>query len=233
MIRKYLLSTVIACLSLASFAQTQHGYVKTKGRTGNNNAVIAGTRIPGVTVQVRGRSAVLSQSNGTFSFPVPSQSFHLQSVQKQGYVLIDPDVLSRQYVYSMNPLVIVLETKEQLADDKLTSERKIRRTLERQLQEKEDAIESLKKQNKLSEEEYRKRLQDVYAQQENNEKLISEMADYYSKMDFDEIDEFNRQIHQLILDGKLTEADSLINSKGDMVSRANALHQQQRYSYRP
>lgn len=227
MMRKLFIFTVIVCLSLASFAQTQHGYVKTKGRAGNNNAVIAGTGIPGATVQVRGRSAVLSQSNGTFSFPVPSQSFYLQSVQKQGYVLIDPDVLSRQYVYSKNPLVIVLETKEQLADDKLTSERKIRRTLERQLQEREDEIESLKKQNKLSEEEYRKRLQEIYAQQESNEKLISEMADYYSKMDFDEIDEFNRRIRQLILDGKLTEADSLINSKGDLVSRANTLRQQQ------
>lgn len=227
MMRKLFIFTVVVCLSLASFAQTQHGYVKTKGRAGNNNAVIAGTGIPGATVQVRGRSAVLSQSNGTFSFPVPSQSFYLQSVQKQGYVLIDPDVLSRQYVYSKNPLVIVLETKEQLADDKLTSERKIRRTLERQLQEREDEIESLKKQNKLSEEEYRKRLQEIYAQQESNEKLIREMADYYSRMDFDEIDEFNRRIRQLILEGKLTEADSLINSKGDMVSRANALRQQQ------
>ena len=95
--------------------------------------------------------------------------------------------------------------------------------MQRQLQEKEDEIESLKEQHKLTEEEHRKQLQKIYANQEDNEKLISEMANRYSKIDFDEVDEFNRRICRLILDGKLTEADSLINSKGDINSRVATL----------
>ena len=151
---------------------------------------------------------------------IPGNNYYLQNVQKQGYVLTDPDVLSRQYVYSKNPLILVLETKEQQADDKLAAEKKIRRTLQRQLQDKEDEIELLKEQQKLSNEEYRKQLQELYDQQESNEKLISEMVDRYSVIDFDEVDEYNRQISSLILEGRLTEADSLINSKGDIHTRA-------------
>ena len=223
--RLFLLSMSLAIIT--SFAQTQQGYVKTKGRMASNGTVITGTRISGAAIQVKGRTAVLSQSNGAFSFPIPAQNFYLQSVQKQGYVMTDPDVLSRQYAYSKNPLILVLETKEQQDDDKLAAERKIRRTLQRQLQEREDEIESLKAQQKLSDEDYRKRLQEMYAQQESNEKLIGEMADRYSRMDFDEVDEFNRRISQLILDGKLTEADSLLNTKGDFNSRAAILRQHQ------
>ena len=133
--------------------------------------------------------------------------------------MTDPDMLSRQYAYSKNPLVLVLETKEQQTDDKLAAERKIRKTLQRQLQEKEDEIESLKEQQKLSEEEYRKQLQEMYAQQESNEKLISEMADRYSRMDFDQMDDFNRQVNYLIINGRLLEADSLLNKKGNIRER--------------
>ena len=220
-----LISVIMSCLCI--YGQTQQGYVKTKGRLGNNGTVIAGTRLQGATVTVRGGNAVVSGSNGTFSLAIPTSSYYLQSVQKQGYVLTDPDVLSKQYAYSKNPLVLVLETPDQQSDDRLAAERKIRRTLQKQLQDREDEIEALKEQQKLSEEEYRKQLQEIYAQQESNEKLIGEMAERYSRMDFDEVNEFNRRISSLILEGKLTEADSLLNTKGDINSRAAVLRQHQ------
>jgi len=225
--RIFVLLLLLPLAIMTSFAQTQQGYVKTKGRLSSNGTVISGTRITGATVTVQGSNAVVSGNNGTFSLAIPSKNYYLQNVQKQGYVLTDPDVLSKQYAYSKNPLVLVLETQDQQANDKIAAERRIRRTLQRQLQEKEDEIESLKEQKKLSDEEYRKQLQEVYAQQKNNERLISDMADRYSRMDFDEVDEFNRRISQLILDGRLTEADSLLNTKGDINARVAVLRQHQ------
>lgn len=124
---KQLLLLLLVLITISLNAQTQQGYVKTKGRLASNGTVISGTRIPGATIQVKGRTDVLSQSNGTFSFPIPSQNFYLQSVQKQGYVLTDPDMLSKQYTYSNNPLVLVLETPSQQADDKLAAEKNTRR----------------------------------------------------------------------------------------------------------
>lgn len=208
-------------------AQIQHGYVKTKGRLASNGTVISGTRISGATVQIKGRSAVLSQSNGTFSFPIPSQSFYLQSVQKQGYILTDPEALSHKYNYSSNPLILVLETPDQQADDKLISERKIRRTLQRRLQQKENEIEELKLQRKLTEDEYREQMQELYARQESDEKLISQMAERYSQIDYDQLDDFNRQVSIFILNGELQKADSLLNTKGDIISDISEYHRLQ------
>ena len=221
----FVISYVLMIL-LSSHAQTQQGYVKTKGRLGNNGSVIAGTRLSGATVTVKGGNAVLSGNNGTFSLSLPNNnSFFLQNVQKQGYVLTDPDVLSKQYALSKNPLVLVLEDKNQQAAERRAIERKISSSLYAQLQKRNDELEALKEQHKITEEKYRELLQKLNSDQDDNEKLISEMADRYSKMDFDEVDEFNRRISSLILEGKLTEADSLLNTKGDINSRAEAFRQ--------
>lgn len=223
--KKILWLSLSLMLALGAVAQTQQGYVKTKGRKGSDGTVVPGKRIVGATVQVKGRNAVVTQAGGVFSFPIPANRFYIQHVKKQGYVLTDPEMLTRQYVFSSNPLILVLETAEQQTDDKLASERKIRRTLQRQLQQREDEIEDLKEQNKITREQYQQALQQLYAEQETNEKLIGEMAVRYSQIDYDLIDEFNMRISDCILEGRLAEADSLLRSKGDIKDRIAAVHQ--------
>ncbi len=216
--RKALLISVLILCALSAFAQTQQGYVKTRGRLVNGQ-VIAGQRLSGATVQIKGRNAVVSKANGTFSFPVPANRFVVQSVKKQGYVLVDPEVTARQYSYSSDPLILVLEMPSQQTGDKLETERKLRKTLTRQLEKQEDEIEHLKEQNKLTEEQYHQALQELYAEQEKSMNLVSQMAERYSRIDFDQLDEFNRRVSECIIEGRLTEADSLIKSKGDLKER--------------
>ncbi len=222
---KKLASIIIAILlPLLAMAQTQQGYVKAKGRLNSNGTVIPGKRLSGATIVLKGGSSVVSGANGAFSMKVPSNKYYLQNVKKNGYLLVDPEVLSRTYAYSTNPLVISMETPDEQSADKLSNERKIRRTLQRTLQQKEDEIEALKEQNKISEEEYRKALQKIYDEQSKNEKLISEMAERYSKIDYDQISDFDREFNQYILNGELTKADSLLNTKGDINERINDLN---------
>ena len=216
--KNLLLILLFLSVSFSASAQTQQGYVKTRGRL-VNGSVVAGQRLSGVTVQVKGRNAVVSKANGTFSFPVHANRFSIQNVKKQGYALIDPEAIAKQYNYSANPLILVMETPSQQTGDKLETERKLRRTLTRQLQQHEDEIEHLKEQNKLTEEQYHQALQELYAEQEKSMNLVSQMAERYSRIDFDQLDEFNRHVSECIIEGRLTEADSLIKSKGDLKER--------------
>ena len=123
-------------------AQTQQGYVKTKGRMVNGQ-LVAGKGIPNAAVAVRGRSTVLSQENGSFSFSLSAQTFKLDSVSKKGFQLVDADALTKPYKYSSNPLYLVMDTPEQQQADLLAKERKLRRDLQRRLQEREDEVEDL------------------------------------------------------------------------------------------
>ena len=205
-------------ISVAS-AQTQRGYVKTRGRLQSNGTTIPGTRLSGATVTLKGNNSVTSGANGGFSFAVSNKSFCIINVRKNGYQIYDRDLLGKTHSYSSNDLPIVMDTPDNVLADKLASERKIRRTLQRQLTEKEDEIEALKEQHKITEEQYQKRLQALYKSQENNEKLISEMAEHYSTIDFDQVNEFQRRVAAFIQNGELMRADSLLNTKGSMEER--------------
>ena len=225
MVRKAILLFIFSVLTLCTGAQTQSGFVKTRGRMVNGTHV-KGQGLTGATVQIKGRTSVLvKNANGSFSFPVTTKNFLIQAVKKNGYQLVDADAAPKTYPYSEAPLFLIMETPAQQMEDKLAAERKLRRTLTKQLQKREDEIEELREQNRISQEQYNNTLQQLYSQQQNNEQLINEMADYYSKIDYDLIDEFNRQVSEFILAGELARADSLLRSKGNIDDRIMKLNQ--------
>lgn len=213
-------AAIIALLTLSATAyKTQKGYVKTRGRYTSQGTLVPGKPLSNAVVMIRNSNSTRSDAKGNFSVTLPEQNFYLQNVKKDGYILSDPDVLKRRYSCFAGPLVLVLETPQQQADDRLASEKKLRRTLQRKLQAKEDELEALKEENKITTEEYRNALQELYKLQETNEKFISEMAERYSRIDFDALDDFQRQIAAYIQDGELARADSLLNTKGSMDDR--------------
>ncbi len=226
---KKALFLLLSLCTLCASAQVQKGYVKTKGRLGENGQVITGQRLGGTAITVQGRMAVVSQDNGDFSLTLAEKTYMISNVQKQGYTLVDMDMLSRQYSHSAeNPFIIVMETQSNLNSDRLMAERKIRRTLQRELQKQEDLIAQLQAENKITEEKYYQLMEELYAQEESNQKLVKEMAERYAKVDYDQLDEFNRKVNELILNGELSRADSLLNSRGSIEQRITTLHKQEK-----
>ena len=221
----FTLCLVMAALFCNAQNKEQEGLVKTRGRLDSEGKVIPGVAIQDASIILKGGNSTVSEKDGEFSILLPAETYYLQNVQKQGYVLVDQDILSKQYSYSKNSLVLTMETPAQQMEDELAAERKIRRTLTRQLHEREDEIERLKEENKMTAEQYREALQKLYSDQENNEKLISEMAERYSKIDYDYLDEFYIQVSNYILNGELTKADSMLNAKGNIDEDIASLNQ--------
>lgn len=208
--RAFLLTIVCLLMAVCADAQIQQGMVKTRGRMVNGQ-LQHGQPIAGATVRVKDCSVVVSGGDGRFSVSVRTSSFLLQSVSKQGYQLVDADVL-RNHQRSTEPLNIVMEPPEQQRADQLAAERRIRRNLQRQLQEREDEIDALQ----LSNAEKDSLLALLYSQQEDNERLIHDMAQRFATLDYDQLDEFYRQVSFFIEQGELTRADSLLRSRGDL-----------------
>ena len=209
--RKFLLFAVIVWLSLASFAQTQYGYVKTKGRMVNGK-LVPGTMISNAVIQIKGRNNLISRNNGVFSFPVTSgKSYLLLGARKEGYQMVDAEAC-REYHPSQTPLYIVMETPERQRADLREAQRKIRANLQRQLQEREAEIERLN----IEQAQKDSLIDLLYQQQSDNEKLIADMARRYSEIDYDQLDEFYRQVSYCIEQGELIKADSLLRLRGDV-----------------
>ena len=213
---KHILFLLGLFFAMTSFAQTQQGYVKTKGRMVDGKHV-PGQGLSGAIVSIQDRTSVSVQNDdGSFSFPIPAKTFMVKSVQKNGFELVDADVIRKPYNYSTNPIYLVMETPKQQLQDQLDSERKIRRTLQRQLQKRENELDALKEAHEITLEEYQQSLQKLYAEQENNEKFIANMAKKYAQLDFDQIEGSNKKLREYILNGELKKADSLLNAKGDI-----------------
>ena len=200
-------------------AQVQKGYVKTRGRLGSNGAVIPGKGIENATIKVKDEGTFISDATGNFEINLRNEKYYLENVNKKGYMLVDADILSKQHTRSVDTFKIVLTTPEEQLEDELANERRLRRTLNRQLQQREDEIEALYETNKIIKAERDSALRKLYADHTDNEKLIKDMVEYYSLIDFDQLDDFNRRISDYILNGELTKADSMINSKGDIHAR--------------
>ena len=197
--------------------------MKTKGRLDNEGNLIPGTPLSEVIVKVKDRNEVMSDKKGDFTFPMPDKTYYLENVTKSGYVLTDPDVLSKQYTYSTNKLVIALETKDQQLEDRMDNTDRIMSAQKAMINKLRAEVKQLKAENKITEEEYSKRLQEIADMQMESQQLVEEMVERYSKIDYDQMNEFDRKISAYILNGELRKADSLLNTKGDLGERADNL----------
>ena len=214
-------------LTVGASAQTQRGMVKTRGKM-VNGVLHPGHGLPGATVTIlNGNSYVVRNNNGTFSFPVPANTYSVKNVQKEGYQLVDADAVKKPYHHSANTLYLVMETPEQLMEDQLEAEEKISRTLREQLKKARMELQRQKEANKISENEYRQKINQLMQDQENSRKLIADMAKEYAQLDYDQMDSLNQRISDAILNGRLMEADSLLRSKGDMRGRIADIRREQ------
>ncbi|WP_294743469.1 tetratricopeptide repeat protein [uncultured Prevotella sp.] len=217
----FVLVFTLSLAIMASYAQMQHGIVKTRGRMVNGK-LVPGEMIAQALVGVRGRSAVLSGNDGAFSFPVTTKSFIIDSVKKKDYTLIDIEAC-RQYQYPQEPFVLLMEKPELQQADLLANERRLRRDLQKRLQKREDEVDALN----VSLEEKNKLLQEINREREDNEKIIKELAKYYATLDYDQLNDFQRRVCDCLENGELERADSLLRSRGDMRSRIEAVKAEQ------
>ena len=210
-IRLFSLLVLIRTLITVS-AQTQQGYVKTLGRSDKK-----GVALSGVSVRVKGEhNPVLSKNNGTFALLMKGKkngdAYSLQQVQKQGYELNEMDIIGRQYAFSDNvPLTIVMVSSTQLQADKQRIENNAYKVAERNYKAQLAMLERQLNESKITNEKYREEIRDLQDKFEKYQSLIDGLAEHYAHVDYDNLDEKDREINISIENGELERADSLIH----------------------
>ena len=202
---------ILCSLAIESMAQTQQGYVKTLGRPNQK-----GVALSGVTVRVKGaHNAVPSKNDGTFSIMINGDSYSLQQVQKSGYELNEMGVIGRKYAYSAQvPLTVVMVSTAQLQADKQRIENKAYQVAEMNYKAKMEVLEKQKADNAITSEQYRQQIQELQDKFEKYQSLIDGLADHYAHVDYDELDEKEREINLCIENGDLERADQLLQQIG-------------------
>lgn len=214
-------------MCIMALAQSQQGRVKTIGRPNR-----PGVPLEGVTVRVSGNvNAVLTKSDGTFSFPIQNQSFKFSRISKKGYELADRDFIRDNYIYSPNsPIVVAMISKADLEREREAIGESMQARLDADFKNKNAILERELEQRRITNEEFNNQLIALHEKYDNIDTLISAISDYYARMDYDNIDSLGLLINRHIESGDIEKAQQLILSLGDTDSlkqeyeKANKLH---------
>ena len=202
----YFILHAIACL-----AQNQSGMVKTLGRPAQKGVPLAG-----VTVRIaEAHNAVVSGKDGAFSLPInkkDGESFVIRQVQKAGYELNDRDLIGRKYAFSStHPITIVMVSAKQLQAEKARIENNAYSVAEKNYKNKLAALEAQLKNGQIDAENYNGQIRSLQGDFERFQSLIDGLSEHYAHIDYDEMDENEKEIAQCIENGNFDKADSLIH----------------------
>ena len=207
----YFILHAIACL-----AQNQSGMVKTLGRPAQKGVPLAG-----VTVRIaEAHNAVVSGKDGAFSLPMnkkDGESFVIRQVQKAGYELNDRDLIGRKYAFSStHPITIVMVSAKQLQAEKARIENNAYSVAEKNYKNKLAALEEQLKNGQIDAEKYSGQIRSLQGDFERFQSLIDGLSEHYAHIDYDEMDENEKEIAQCIENGNFDKADSLIHQCFDV-----------------
>lgn len=211
---------MVAAMSLR--AQNQRGIVRAIRSDGSGTEPLEN-----VIVRPQGGNDVKSGADGCFLMELSGglregDSFQLVKVYRRGYEPVDKQLLSRWFVYSKSvPVEIILVSSRQLAKVRMRIENDARRRFNKRY---DRSVANLRKQLdscRISAEKYRTELDSLERAMSVFENLIGAMADHYARTRYDRRDSLNIKINRYIEEGRLEQADSLINTKGDVVQRAH------------
>lgn len=228
------LLTICLCLLLSGLvlAQTQQGVVKTPGRTVINKGkkkLVHGEGLVGATVNINGEIEVrVKDASGVFSFHAPKGKYVIKGVEKLGYQLVDEDILNKPHYVSKDRIILTMEKPLKYRESQLATAKSMNEQLSKDLKRKEKEVDEQKRKNKITEAQYEELKRKLYEQEKTGIDLIIKMAEYEAKLDYDNLNEFDRLWAECFQNGDLNAADSLLRSKGNIDVRirdVNLLHE--------
>ena len=201
--------------AVALHAQEQPGIVKTIGRPGQ-----PGQPLDMVLVRVQGTDAAsVSDDAGNFTLSLAhysaGQAYSLSKVTKSGYQPADAGLIGRAFPYSADiPLEISMISNEDYYRTRGEIEARVRSRIEK---EYEGQVNELKRQlgeNAVTAEIFSQKLVELMDYYGNVNNLVESLADRYARTDYDRLDSLDREINSLIEQGRIEEAEAMIDAKG-------------------
>lgn len=210
---RFLLS-LFMFLTIAVNAQEQSGVVKTVGRPGRS-----GQPLEDVAIRVRGTEVLsVSDEDGKFFLSLAhyssGQAYSLSRVSKPGYQLADAALIGRRFPYSSEiPLEISMVSNEDYYKAKSEIEAQIRAKVDSEYESSMARLIKDMEERVISAETYKKQRNELLDYYDNVNNLVMTLADRYARTDYDKMDSLDRVINHLIEQGKIDEAEAMIDEK--------------------
>lgn len=197
--------------------QIQQGYVKTAGKKGQPGVPLNGVLLK---TNYSKSSPVVSNSNGTFSFPVNGNKFQMSKIQKNNYRLSDEDVIGRDYSYTPSlPVTFSMISLDEYRQFQKEIETPALAKKDQELNMRLRQLDEDLERKRIENIEYARRVEELEDERSSFQRMISRLSDLYARTDYDDIDSLDLLINQYIEEGEYDLAATLVDSKGDIRER--------------
>lgn len=196
---------VFIALSLAAGAKTvQKGFVQ------EYNEKARKTPLAGVELNVRSAQSTVSDSSGRFILDFltlkPGERVSVRRIEKAGYEIFNKEAIEQWNINPAKPFNIKMCRSDKFKRIRDNNRKVSTESYVRQHKKDVAAIEKLKAEGKLREEEYRKQLSEL---QENYERQLDNLENYvdrFSRIDLSELSSTEQEIIDLVQQGRIDEA---------------------------
>ena len=167
----------------------------------------------GVSVTAKGAASVMSAADGTFTLQFRTlhagDAIEFRRIELYGYEVMNREAVENLIIGNAQndrPIQIVLCKTEELERIRDGYRSAASQHYEQQLKAAQSQLEQLRSEGKVKEEDYQQQvsaLEEKYDQQLQN---LDTYVDKFARIDLSELDEFEKQIMELVQQGRFDEA---------------------------
>lgn len=197
--------TILFFFTFAGFAQTvQKGFVKEYNEK-NQKAPLEG-----VEINVRSASSSVSDDTGGFSLNFitlkPGDKINVRAIRKSGYEIFNKDAIEQWNLNPQTPFTIVMIRSDRFKKicDNYYSKASV--NYKKQYDGEIAKLNKLKADNRLKEEEYRQRLQEIQGNLDRQLDNLDNYVERFARIDLSELQEEEQEIIKLVQEGRFDEA---------------------------
>lgn len=202
-----ILVSLLICLSMSLCVNAkviQNGIVK------EYNEKAEKTPLSGVELNIRHSGSTVSDKKGKFSLDFltlnPGDKVSVRKIEKLGYEIFNKDAIEQWNLNPKTPFVIVMCKSEKFKRIRDNYEKVTSESYKQQFNNEKAEIAKLKKEGKIKEAEYQKRLADLEERYERQLDDINNYVDKFSRIDLSELSKIEQEIIELVQQGKIDDA---------------------------
>ncbi|MCM1037179.1 MAG: hypothetical protein NC406_07640 [Bacteroides sp.] len=174
------------------------------------NERAAKTPLPGVELNIRSAGATASGADGRFALDFPTlhagDRVTVRSVAKPGYEIFNKEAVEQWNINPSRPFTLVMCRTDRFRRIRDLYERNASENYRRQYSRERAAIDRLRSEGKLRDEEYRRRLAEI---QENFDRQLDNLDNYvdrFARIDLSDLSDTEAAIIELVQAGRFDEA---------------------------
>lgn len=182
-----------------------------KGKVMQYQGKTSKTVLGGVEILAANAGSTISGAQGEFSLNFKKlkagDRVKIMRVEKNGYILFNKEAVDQWYISRTGqPFTIVMCKEEKYREIRNHYERISSESYAKKMKAEENQLSALRKQNKLTEENYKKRLEQLHYDYETQLENLDTYIDRVARYDLSELSEEQNDIISLIQQGKIDEA---------------------------